>query len=193
MEPEKQERILDAATELFARFGYRKTSIDQVAGQAGVGKGTVYLMCASKSDLFYQAVHREIRRWTALVSSRIDPRLPADQLLIQSSIDATRYIEDRPLVRDLLLGNYTEMLPVWTDEADGLKAIARRHVVEILHIGMRQGRFRTDLDVERVARMLQEMQAMGLLLSYREKRSLEEQLDFGAVCLDVLLRGLTRR
>lgn len=44
--------ILDAARSQFARFGYRKTTIDDVARSAGVAKGTVYLFTESKADLF---------------------------------------------------------------------------------------------------------------------------------------------
>src|SRR5436190_555554 len=61
MEQEKKETILDAATRAFARFGFKKASIEDIAKEAGVAKGTVYLACESKEDLYYQAVHREVR------------------------------------------------------------------------------------------------------------------------------------
>ena len=38
----RAERLLDAAADLIARFGYDKTTINDIAGQAGVAKGTVY-------------------------------------------------------------------------------------------------------------------------------------------------------
>ena len=45
----KRERILRAATDLFVRLGYRKTSIDEVAKQAGVAKGTVLSLLPKQS------------------------------------------------------------------------------------------------------------------------------------------------
>lgn len=48
----KSEAILDAADRLFARFGYRRTAMDDVAGEAGVAKGTLYLYFDSKAALF---------------------------------------------------------------------------------------------------------------------------------------------
>ena len=39
----REERLLDVATTLLVRWGYRKTTIDDVAREAGVGKGTIYL------------------------------------------------------------------------------------------------------------------------------------------------------
>lgn len=52
-------RILRAATELFIQRGYRATSVDEVAKQAGVAKGTVYLHFKNKNDLMYEAIVHE--------------------------------------------------------------------------------------------------------------------------------------
>jgi AcrR family transcriptional regulator len=54
----REERILDAATTLLVRWGYRKTTIDDVAREAGVGKGTIYLHWKDKNDLFRAAILR---------------------------------------------------------------------------------------------------------------------------------------
>ena len=59
----KRERILAAATDHFTAFGYRKTSIEDVARAAGVAKGTVYLYYRSKPELLFHAVAREKRRY----------------------------------------------------------------------------------------------------------------------------------
>ena len=42
----------DAATALILRWGYNKTTIDDIARQAGVGKGTVYLHWNTREELF---------------------------------------------------------------------------------------------------------------------------------------------
>jgi len=48
----KREAILDAALGLFGRYGFRRTSIDDIARAAGVAKGTVYLYVENKEALF---------------------------------------------------------------------------------------------------------------------------------------------
>lgn len=48
----KREAILAAALGLFGRYGYRRTSIDDIAREAGIAKGTVYLHVESKAMLF---------------------------------------------------------------------------------------------------------------------------------------------
>lgn len=48
----KREAILAAALELFGRYGFRRTSIDDIAREAGIAKGTVYLYVENKEALF---------------------------------------------------------------------------------------------------------------------------------------------
>src|SRR5690242_10652243 len=99
MERTKKESILLEAARAFARYGFRKASIDQIARKAGVAKGTVYLAVESKEDLFYQVLHREVRAWIGEVSKTIDPRTPADQLLAIASLRAMEYLDAHPLVK----------------------------------------------------------------------------------------------
>lgn len=49
---DKRRRILDAATSLFARYGYRRTSVDLLAAEAGVAKPTLYAYFTDKEDVF---------------------------------------------------------------------------------------------------------------------------------------------
>jgi AcrR family transcriptional regulator len=48
----KGESVLQAAIDLFARYGYRKTSVDEIAEAAGVSKRTVYLHFDGKEAIF---------------------------------------------------------------------------------------------------------------------------------------------
>ncbi|WFB37262.1 TetR/AcrR family transcriptional regulator [Kiritimatiellota bacterium B12222] len=50
----KRQTILKAATACFENRSYDEVTLDEVATEAGVGKGTVYLYFRSKEDLFLQ-------------------------------------------------------------------------------------------------------------------------------------------
>ncbi len=52
----KRQAIMEAATALFLRDGYRNTSMDQVAADAAVSKQTVYKQFADKEQLFRDIV-----------------------------------------------------------------------------------------------------------------------------------------
>lgn len=55
--PLRQVELLDAAAHAFTEMGFAATTIDSVADQIGVTKGSVYYYYRSKTDLFF-AVHR---------------------------------------------------------------------------------------------------------------------------------------
>jgi AcrR family transcriptional regulator len=80
---ERGERILDAAAELVLRWGYKRVTIEDVAKQAGIGKGTVYLHFRNRTELFLSVLVRESLAMTAemLDELRRDPMmmLPAEQ------------------------------------------------------------------------------------------------------------------
>ena len=56
-----QHRILEVATKQFVQFGFRKTSISDIADHAGVGKGSLYLHFESKQELFLSCQLEEQR------------------------------------------------------------------------------------------------------------------------------------
>jgi AcrR family transcriptional regulator len=56
---ERAQRILDAAATLILRWGFQKTTLDDVSRQAGVAKGTMYLHWKTREDLFRALIQRE--------------------------------------------------------------------------------------------------------------------------------------
>ena len=58
--PDLRTRVLDAADRLLARHGYRKMTVDDIAGEAGIGKGSVYLAFASKEDVALSCIDRMV-------------------------------------------------------------------------------------------------------------------------------------
>jgi AcrR family transcriptional regulator len=191
MEREKKECILSAAAKAFARFGFKKASVDEIAKDAGVAKGTVYLAADSKEDLFYQAVHREVRGFVAEVSKLIDPRQRADQLLIDVATESMRLLEGKPLVRDLFVGFTTGQLPEW-EKLDELRALGRTAVGEIVRMGVRQGAFSSTIDVESVAEILQELQ-IACFMRFTRDGDREGMLRRQRAGLDLVLNGLRER
>src|SRR3982750_139026 len=62
------DRILDAADRLLARYGYQKMTIDDLAREVGIGKGTVYLHFRSKEEIVLCRVDRVVQRLVAQLS-----------------------------------------------------------------------------------------------------------------------------
>lgn len=68
---ERQQRILDAAGELFQKWGYRKTTLADIAKQARVAKGTIYLYWKTREELLMALMNREEARMLADVERRM--------------------------------------------------------------------------------------------------------------------------
>lgn len=64
------ERVLDAATQVFAASG-PDASIDEIAHLAGVGHGTVFRRFPTKDDLMYAVIERRIAQMRALAEEAL--------------------------------------------------------------------------------------------------------------------------
>jgi len=56
-----RQAILEAARSRFLHYGYKKTTIDEIAADAAVGKGTVYLYFNGKEDIML-TIAREVKK-----------------------------------------------------------------------------------------------------------------------------------
>ena len=115
MIPERQASVLEAATALFGRFGFKKTSIADIAKRAGCSKAAIYLLAPSKTALYFQILHDQISRCSAesLAAIRVD--LPAQvQLKELLSLQLT-WIHEEPLVKALFTENIENTMPTWPE------------------------------------------------------------------------------
>lgn len=87
-ERQRQERetlILEVAEEAFAEKGYHETSIDEIAAQVGVAKGTVYLHFPSKEALIVaillRDMHRSLEEIDSIIASDASTRTKLQTLI----------------------------------------------------------------------------------------------------------------
>jgi len=73
---ERQQQILDAAAAVIIRQGYGKTTMRDIAEEAGASRGTVYLYFKGKEELFEALLYREYMQYaqTWLEHIEADPR-----------------------------------------------------------------------------------------------------------------------
>jgi AcrR family transcriptional regulator len=119
------ERVLDAAADLLVRLGYRRVTIEEVARQAGIGKGTVYLHFPTKEALFLAVLLRTHHGVTRRMVARMEAD-PAEVLPGRAMRSLYLDIADDPVTRPLYLGD-SEVLGRLAHEAvDTLGALSRR-------------------------------------------------------------------
>ncbi|MFI8686820.1 TetR/AcrR family transcriptional regulator [Rossellomorea sp. NPDC077527] len=71
---DRKKQILEAATNSFSLFGYKATTMDQVAKLANVGKGTIYTFFKNKEELFDEIVSSLIHEMKSEAEEVIDPQ-----------------------------------------------------------------------------------------------------------------------
>src|SRR5581483_791813 len=93
---ERANRILDAATDLLLRWGYKRITMEDIAEQAEIGTGTIYLHWKTKEALFEVVMLREaVAVWrTLLARIRLDPEEVLPHRIMRSMFLVTR---QRPL------------------------------------------------------------------------------------------------
>jgi AcrR family transcriptional regulator len=90
----RHDALLDAAVRVFARYGFRKTSMDEVARAAGVSRQGLYLQFIDKEGLFRKAVAFKLgRQLSAAVSALADERAGLAARLVTACDEwAGRYV-----------------------------------------------------------------------------------------------------
>jgi len=83
MSDERRAALLAAAAEVFARYGYRKASMDDVARAAGLSRQGLYLHYPTKEQLFREGLRALIDTLLAAASAALDDlqRDPQERLV----------------------------------------------------------------------------------------------------------------
>jgi TetR/AcrR family fatty acid metabolism transcriptional regulator len=95
---DKRDTILKAATRVFARNGYFQSQVADVAREAGVAAGTVYLYFRGKDDLLVSLFERTMRDVMAEANAELaDAEGPEDRLRRLARLHFERMSRDRDL------------------------------------------------------------------------------------------------
>src|SRR6195256_5218707 len=70
---DKRERILVAAERIFARHGFFAARVSEIAREAGVADGTIYLYFKSKDDLLISLFENRMAEVNANVRAALPP------------------------------------------------------------------------------------------------------------------------
>ncbi len=101
---EREQRILDSAAELILRWGYDKTTVDDISQKAGVAKGTIYLHWKTREDLFEALLWRKSMDLSHDFRRRVAED-PDGATLRGIYRQAALALIKRPLLKAVLLGD----------------------------------------------------------------------------------------
>ena len=70
-DPDKHEQIIEAAIRVFARAGYYNSRVSDIAREAGIASGTIYLYFKTKDEILVTLFREKMTEWVAHVRGEI--------------------------------------------------------------------------------------------------------------------------
>lgn len=192
---ETKEAILDATDRLLARYGYKKMTIDDLAAEVGIGKGSVYLHFSSKEEIALSHIDRIIERLLINLKKIIGQNISCEEKL-------RRMLIERVLYRFDSVQHYTQSMndilsalrPKLLERRENYFATEAQIFAEVLDEGKQKQVF-GEFDSLSVAEII--LTASNSLLPYSlSTQELGERSEIEAKTLrlaDLLLNGLIRR
>ncbi len=181
--------ILDAAKGIFAQYGYRKTTVQDVALAVGMTKSNLYFYVSNKQDLYDQVLRKALFIWHNKVLTALQGTQDTKERFIVMAERAYCYLnEDTDLcaiiIKDPAIFSVIE-------GRDGFNDLNKQSVDllgSILQDGIDQGVF-LDINVERTAEFLFSTYQMLLIKTYVQKEvGAAEQFEQS---LDIIVRGIS--
>jgi AcrR family transcriptional regulator len=159
---EKRQIILETASRLFSRYGFNKTSLDEIAATAQIAKGTVYYYFANKEELFVAAVEKKAEDYFHALRSHIDEVDTFEAKLHEFMHIPIRFVyENMPILIECMRN-----LPYnYQDRLNGFRQNNRNRMMEILRsilkLGEEQGILAENISVDRLCDMLLDWYLLG--------------------------------
>lgn len=192
---EIREAILDATDRLLSTVGYKKMTIDDLAREVGIGKGSIYLHFTSKEQIALSHVDRIVERLEARLK-----RIAADDASCESRI--RRMLMERVLFRFDSVQHYTrsfdEMLSAIRPSLMTRRAQYFAEEAEIfagvIHEGIERAEFASGSVREHAECLLLATNSLLPLSLTTSELGKREEIEEKVLCLaNLLLTGLIRR
>ncbi|CAH0224062.1 HTH-type transcriptional repressor Bm3R1 [Peribacillus sp. Bi96] len=139
MSVDRKKLILEAATKSFSLFGYKATTMDQVAKIANVGKGTIYTFYKNKEELFKEIVQRLIEEMKYEAEQSLDDQLHFFENLHRAVYRILEFRQEHQLSLKLLQEEREIGTPAVQDMVNEMEEAIVSYIKEKLKIAIFKG------------------------------------------------------
>ena len=151
---EKYNRILEAATRVFAREGFHSAKIEDVAKEAGVAHGTVYLYFGGKDDLLISIFQENLEELVEYVGSEVEKEANAEDKLRRMISLQIELIETNSELAELMLVEFPQTGKFLSNSVVDDLAAYIDMIANILKEGVAEGAFDDSIDVNMLATVI---------------------------------------
>ncbi len=135
MKQEKTESILNTAKKMFARYGLRKTSIEEMARISRVAKATIYSYFGNKDQVYLEVLRREKDEIVDKISASVDQEALAPDRLVTFVKAKFRYMRQATNILNLDREGIENLLP----SAESIRNELFEREVDIIHSILKDG------------------------------------------------------
>ena len=135
----KHEQILDAGLALFIESGMRRTTMEDVALRAGIGRATVYRRFGDKDQLIQAVILRECQRHLSLIEKQLQAFTSPLDALLEAFVLATLGAFHHPLLVRLLEAEPEYILPYLTRSLPQVMTFSRLYLASQIRKGQKAG------------------------------------------------------
>ena len=190
---ERRAHIMQAALACFARKGYHLTTMDDIAQESGLSKGSLYWYFDSKKELFLSIFEAYFRQIEVAVQPVLEGTLsPSEKLRAVAEVFVGGMIETQPLVGVMI--DFWSQTRYEEDIYQLLRQVYEPYyqgLAAIIEEGIQQGEFRP-VNAAHLASLLMAVYD-GLMMQWL---AMPEWVDWAGqteTLLDALLEGLRPR
>lgn len=187
----KTDEIYRASLKLFAHYGYRKTTIDDVAREVGMTRSNLYFYVPSKRDLYEKTVSRAFLEWQGDVADAVAKEEDVVEKFRVMALKSIEYLQHHEELRSLFIkdpGIFS--LSPKDDRFYGINLGAIHLIEDILREGIEQGRFHI-VDVEHTSQLFFSIYVMFLIKTYVKSEGISAMRMYEQG-LEIILRGLCK-
>src|SRR4051794_40977848 len=190
-----RDAILDATDRLLTRYGYKKMTIDDLAREVGIGKGSVYLHFTSKEEIALAHVDRIVDRLKFRLRDIGSSKVPCDTRLRKMLVERVMYRFDSVQHYTKSINEiFASVRPKLLERRQRYFEEEARIIAEVLNEGECAGVFGISDAMEKARTLL--LATNSLLpysLSTQELGKRKEIEDKARRLAEVLLEGLLKR
>jgi AcrR family transcriptional regulator len=195
---EKKDQIIEAAIREFARKGFSKTTINDIAKAAGIGKGTVYEYFSNKEEIVHETfrffMHAMEPDFQAILISGVPAKEKLKQIL--DGFSHSINLEYHQELMELMFEFWSEAIKdkgskgMMFEEMIKFYQVYREIFADIIIEGMGDGSFRKDINPRSTAAMIVGT-LDGLMVQWILERETLDFLDILKTVTITVLDGIT--
>jgi TetR/AcrR family transcriptional regulator len=135
----REEAILAAAHRRFAHYGYSKTTMDEIAGDLGMGKASLYYYFPTKESLFCAVIGREQDSFIFLAESLADGDGAVEEKLHAYVDRRLDFFRNALILGKFNIDTFSSIRPAWIALSEGFARRELNILSAVLRHGVSQG------------------------------------------------------